>query len=447
MEADAALAGPAPSRVLHAIAGEDLEMALVHGHRERDDERALGLLQKTVHPRVEVQGFGGAVQLRESGLEELVAGVRRAGHLQDGHEGRRLTAVTDTDTTYMRRALRLAARAAGRTSPNPLVGSVVVLNGEIVGEGYHHAAGEPHAEVNALRKAGEGARGGTLFTNLEPCAHQGRTPPCVDAIREAGVARVVVAMRDPDPRTDGKGIRGLRAAGIEVEEGVLKEDAERLNAGFVSRLKRGRPSVLLKLATTVDGRVAVPGRRYLSGKPALREVHRLRDRTDAVLVGIGTVLADDPALTVREVKGRDPLRVIVDADARTPTTAKVVRAKDPQRTVIFVARDAEVRRTNKLREAGVLLVTAPRADGGLDLGAVLRWLGEHGVNTVMSEAGPHVAGALVRGGLADRVLLLVSPVAGGDGPPALEGVPKASDLHDVRVRKLGDDLALEGALG
>src|SRR5947207_1452726 len=182
-------------------------------------------------------------------------------------------------------------------------------------------------------------------------------------------------------------------------------------------------------------------------KARLREVHRLRDRTDAVLVGIGTVLADDPALTVREVKGRYPLRVIVDADARTPPTAKVVRAKDPQRTVIFVARDADVRRTNKLREAGVLLVTAPRADGGLDLGAVLRWLGEHGVNTVMSEAGPHVAGALVRGGLADRVLLLFSPVAGGDGPPALEGVPKASELHDVRVRKLGDDFALEGALG
>jgi diaminohydroxyphosphoribosylaminopyrimidine deaminase / 5-amino-6-(5-phosphoribosylamino)uracil reductase len=355
--------------------------------------------------------------------------------------------VTDADTTYMRRALRLAARAAGRTSPNPLVGSVVVRDGEIVGQGYHHAAGEPHAEVNALRKAGETARGATLFTNLEPCAHQGRTPPCVDAIREAGIARVVVAMRDPDPRTDGKGIRGLRAAGIDVEEGLLREEAERLNAGFISRLKRGRPFVLLKLAATVDGRVAVPGRRYLSGKPALREVHRLRDRTDAVLVGIGTVLADDPALTVREVKGRDPLRVIVDADARTPPTAKVVRSKDPQRTVIFVARDADVRRTNKLREAGVLLVTAPRADGGLDLGAVLHWLGEHGVNTVMSEAGPHVAGALVRGGLADRVLLLFSPVAGGDGPPALEGVPKASDLHDVRVRKLGDDLALEGALG
>src|SRR5882672_6451741 len=360
--------------------------------------------------------------------------------------GGRLQPVSDEDTTYMRRALRLAARAAGRTSPNPMVGAVVVRGDKIVGEGYHRAAGEPHAESVALAKAGDAARGATLYTTLEPCAHHGRTPPCVDAIVTAGVRRVVAAMRDPDPRTDGKGFRQLRASGIDVEQGVLEAEALRLNEGFVSRVRRGRPFVVVKLVTTLDGRVSAPGRRDLVGKRALREVHRLRDRSDAVLVGVGTVLADDPALTVREVKGRDPLRVIVDADARTPPAAKVVRSKDPQRTVIFVARDADVRRTNKLREAGVLLVTAPRADGGLDLGAVLHWLGEHGVNTVMSEAGPHVAGALVRGGLADRVLLLYSPVAGGDGPPALEGVPKASALRDVRVRKLGDDLALEGAL-
>jgi diaminohydroxyphosphoribosylaminopyrimidine deaminase/5-amino-6-(5-phosphoribosylamino)uracil reductase len=404
------------------------------------------LLEEAVHSRVEVDGLCGTIELRESRLEKVLSGVRRIGQLQDGHEGRRLAAVIDADRTYMRRALRLAARAAGRTSPNPLVGAVIVRDGELVGEGYHHAAGETHAEVNALRKAGAAARGATLYTNLEPCAHQGRTAPCIDAVREAGIARVVVAMRDPDPRTDGKGIRGLRAAGIQVEEGLLREEAERLNAGFVSRLKRGRPLVLLKVATTVDGRVAVAGRRDLSTKPALREVHRLRDRTDAVLIGVGTVLADDPALTVREVKGRDPLRVIVDADARTPPTAKVVRAKDPQRTVVFIARDADVRRTNKLREAGVSIVTAPRANGGLDLGAVLRWLADHGVNTVMSEAGPDVNGALMRGGLADRVLFLLSPVAGGDGPPVLEGVTKVNELRDVRIRKLGADIALEGNL-
>ncbi len=352
----------------------------------------------------------------------------------------------DTDVAHMRRALRLAARAAGRTSPNPLVGAIVVRDGEVVGEGYHHAAGEPHAEVLALQKAGAAARGGTLYTNLEPCAHTGRTPPCVTAIKQAGVARVVAAMRDPDPRTNGKGFRALRDAGIAVTDGVLAAEAARLNAGFISRLTRGRPFVLVKLATTVDGRVAVAGRRYLSGKPALKEVHRLRDRFDAVLVGVGTIIADDPALTVREVKGRDPLRVVVDADARTPANSKVVRAKDPQRTVIFVARDADVRRTNRLRDAGVSLVTVPRSEGGLDLGVVLRWLGEHGVNTVLSEAGPRVAGALVRAGLADRLLFLLAPVAGGEGAPALAGVADATALQDVRVRRLGADIAVEGAL-
>ena len=328
-----------------------------------------------------------------------------------------------------------------------MVGAVVVAGGRIVGEGYHHAAGEPHAEANALAKARDAAPGATLYVTLEPCVHHGRTPPCVDAVREAGISRVVAAMRDPDPRNDGCGIRALRAAGVEVTEGVLREEAERLNAGFVSRIKRGRPHVLVKMATTIDGRAAVKGRRYLSGKPALREVHKLRDRFDAVLVGVGTVIADDPALTVREVRGRDPLRVIVDTEARTPANAKVVRSKDPQRTMIFVARDADARRTNRLRDAGVLLATVPRADGGLDLGAVLRWLGEHGVNTVLSEAGPRVAGALIRAKLADRLLLLISPVAGGDGPPAFDGVAGPAELHDLRVRRVGEDVAIEGSLG
>jgi len=351
--------------------------------------------------------------------------------------------MADEDTQFMRRALRLAARAAGRTSPNPMVGAVVVSNGKIVGEGYHRAAGEPHAEVVALSKAGDAARGATLYTTLEPCAHHGRTPPCVDAIVKAGVRRVVAAMRDVDPRTDGKGFRQLKASGTLVEQGVLEAEALRLNEGFVSRIRRGRPFVVVKLATTIDGRVTVRGRRYLVGKRALREVHRLRDRSDAVLVGIGTVLADDPALTVREVKGRDPLRVIVDTEARTPPNAKVVRAKDPQHTVLFVARDADARRTNKLREAGVLLATLPRSDGGLDLGAAMRWLGEHGVNTVLSEAGPQIAGALVRGGLADRLMIITAPIVGGDGPPALAGVADTADLKNVRVRRFGEDVAIE----
>jgi diaminohydroxyphosphoribosylaminopyrimidine deaminase/5-amino-6-(5-phosphoribosylamino)uracil reductase len=350
------------------------------------------------------------------------------------------------DVAYMRRALRLAAKAAGRTSPNPLVGAVVVRDGEIVGQGYHKAAGEPHAEVVALRAARDRARDATLYSTLEPCAHTGRTPPCVDAIREAGIRRVVAAMRDPDPRTDGRGFRLLRAADIEVTQGVLEDEAKRLNEGFTSRLTRGRPFVLVKLATTIDGRVAVQGRRYLSGKPALKEVHRLRDRYDAVLVGIGTVLADDPALTVREVRGRDPLRVIVDTDARTPPQAKVVRAKDPQRTIIFVARDADARRVKRLRDTGALVTALPRSGDGLDLAAVLRWLGEQGVNNVLAEAGPKIAGALLGSGLADRLMLITAPIAGGDGPTAFNGIGKIVELKSLRVRRVGADVVMEGDL-
>ena len=327
-----------------------------------------------------------------------------------------------------------------------MVGAVVVRGGEIVGQGFHKAAGDPHAEVVARSAAASRSRGATIYTTLEPCAHVGRTPPCVDAVRDAGITRVVAAMRDPDPRTDGKGFRQLRAAGIEVTHGVLEDEARRLNEGFISRLTRGRPFVLVKLATTVDGRVSVKGRRYLSGKTALREVHRLRDRFDAVLVGIGTVLADDPQLTVREVRGRDPLRVVVDTDARTPMNAKVVRAKDPQRTVVFVARDADARRLKRLRDSGVSVATLPRSEHGLDLAAVLRWLADHGVNTVLSEAGPKIAGALVASHLADRLVLIASPIAGGDGPSALDGIGTSVDLAKLRVRRLGADVALEGEI-
>ncbi|MEX2046510.1 MAG: bifunctional diaminohydroxyphosphoribosylaminopyrimidine deaminase/5-amino-6-(5-phosphoribosylamino)uracil reductase RibD [Chloroflexota bacterium] len=349
------------------------------------------------------------------------------------------------DEKWMRRALRLAARGVGRTSPNPMVGAVVVKDGIAVAEGFHRRAGEPHGESEALRRAGAAARGATLYLNLEPCAHHGRTPPCIDAVVRLGVGRVVAAMRDPDPRTLGKGFRALRAAGIEVETGVLEAEARRLNEGFISRVERGRPFVTLKLATTLDGRVAVDGRRYLSGKAALKEVHRMRDRLDAVMIGVGTVLADDPELTVREIRGRDPLRVVLDTEARTPPTAKVVRAGDPQHTIVFVARDADQRRVKRLRDAGVPIATLPRSGEGLDIAAGLRWLAGHGVNTVLSEGGPRVAASLLREGLADRLLFLVAPIAGGKGPHALEEVAPV-ELRSFRVRRAGPDVMIEADL-
>lgn len=348
-------------------------------------------------------------------------------------------------TTHMRRALRLAAKGSGRTSPNPMVGAVVVRDGSVVGEGWHRAVGEAHAEIDALAAAGPQADGATLVVTLEPCSHRGRTPPCVDAIHGSRIARVVAAMRDPFPKVDGRGFRALRALGVAVEHGLLEAEARRLNEGFISRVERGRPFVLLKLALTIDGHTAVPGRRYLSSKRALREVHRLRDRYDAVLVGVGTVLADDPRLTVREVRGRDPLRVVLDTEARTPVTAQIVRSRDPQRTVLLIARDADQRRVARLRGTGVLVASIPRAEGGLDLGRALRWLGDQGVNTVLSEAGPAVAAALVRGGLADRALFVVSPLLGGDGP-RLDGLPEPRTLRECVMRRWGDDVAIEGYL-
>lgn len=353
----------------------------------------------------------------------------------------------DDDERYMRRALMLAARGAGRTSPSPMVGAVIARAGTIIAEGYYRANGGPHAEANALENAAERARGATVYVSLEPHSFHGRTPPCTDALVAAKVAAVVVAMRDPEPRVNGRGIRSLRAAGIEVREGICAAEAARLNEGYVSRLRRGRPHLTLKLASTLDGRVAIRGRRYLSGKAALRDSHRMRDRLDAVMVGVGTVIADDPRLTVRETRGRDPLRVVLDSDARTPPDARVVRNPDPQRTIVFIAKDADARRANRLRDAGVLVATLPRAAGGLDLTAALRWLADHGVNTVLSEGGPRVASALLAAGLVDRLKLNLAPLVGGDGPVAFPGLAEARALRGATTKRVGDDLVVTADLG
>jgi len=354
----------------------------------------------------------------------------------------------ENDSRFMRRALALAARGAGHTSPNPMVGAVVVDRGRVIGAGYHRAAGAPHAEVDALRQAGEAARGATLYVTLEPCTHHGRTPPCTQTIIDSGVARVVAAIRDPDPRVDGRGFASLRAAGIQVAEDILAPQAERLNEAFLTRVREGRPFVLLKLAMTLDGRVAVPGRRYLVDAPAVRFVHRLRARSDAVMVGIGTVLADDPNLTVRAVRGRDPLRVILDTDARTPTTSNVVRRPDPERTIILVGEDADPARTGPLAAAGVGVVPLPRADDGhLDLAAALRCLAERGVNSVLSEGGPRVGTALLRHALAHRLLMILAPLVGGPGPKAFGELDLVQDLGRLAVCRLGRDMAICADLG
>ena len=350
----------------------------------------------------------------------------------------------------MREALRLAARARGRTAPNPLVGSVVARAGRRIAQGHHTRAGRPHAEAVALARAGRAAHGATLYVTLEPCAHEGRTPPCVDAVLASGVRKVVVGMRDPDPRTSGKSIRKLRRAGLQVSVGTLAEDCRRLNAGFVSRIERGRPFTTLKLAASFDGRIATARgeSRWISGSPSRAFVQRLRGRVDAIAVGSGTVIADDPSLTQRSgprVLHR-PTRIVVDSRLRTPADARVIDPEHPGSAWILTASGAAPRKRRQLERAGARLVDVRMRGRSLDLRDAWRRLGRLGVNDLLVEGGGGLAAALLRVGLVDRMHLFLAPLLiGSDGLPVIgelgvERLKQALRPRTVASRKLGDDL-------
>lgn len=355
----------------------------------------------------------------------------------------------------MRRALALAARARGETSPNPVVGCVVLdAGGDVAGEGYHAYAGGPHAEIVALRAAGDRARGGTLVVTLEPCDHQGRTGPCTRATAEAGVRRVVYAVDDPDPVAGG-GARSLAAAGIDVERGLLRAKAEHGNAEWLTYARLHRPHVTWKFAATLDGRSAAADgtSQWITGPEARRDVHRLRAACDAIVAGSGTVLADDPRLTVRDIGrapgapyGHDrpraprvPLRVVVDTRARTPLTARVLDASAP--TLAAVAEDADA----GALESRVAVVRLPRGDGGLDPAALLAVLADRQIVSVLLEGGPTLAGSFLAAGLVDRVVAYLAPALFGAGPSALAaaGVGTLADAHRLEiddVTRIGPDL-------
>ncbi|MGI5270769.1 bifunctional diaminohydroxyphosphoribosylaminopyrimidine deaminase/5-amino-6-(5-phosphoribosylamino)uracil reductase RibD [Nonomuraea sp. CA-218870] len=345
------------------------------------------------------------------------------------------------DVVHMTRAVELAARGHGHTSPNPVVGCVLLdAAGAVAGEGFHPYAGGPHAEAAALREAGERARGGTAYVTLEPCDHTGRTGPCSRALLRAGVARVVYAVADPNPKASG-GAGRLRAAGVEVTGGVLAEEAERVNAEWLTCARLGRPHVTWKLAATLDGRSAAADgtSQWITSPEARADVHRLRARSDAIVAGIGTVLADDPRLTARPAltEGR-PLRVVVDPDARTPATARVLDGAAP--TLVAVA-DGTV---TSLRAD---LLRVPRARRGLDLRALLKELAAREVVSVFLEGGPTLAGAFLAEGLVDRVVAYVAPAFLGAGPAALgeAGVRTISEAHRLifdEVSPIGPDVRL-----
>lgn len=352
------------------------------------------------------------------------------------------------DLFWMRRALKLAARARGRTAPNPMVGAVVVRDGRLVGEGFHPRAGEPHAEVFALRQAGEAARGATLYVTLEPCCHYGRTPPCTAAVLAAGIARVVAAMQDPFPRVSGGGLRLLREAGLTVESGLLQPDAEELNRAYLKAVRTGLPWLTLKMAMTLDGKIATRtgDSRWITSEPARRWVHRLRNWNDAVLVGAGTVRADDPELTARLPGARNPLRVIADTHARISRTSRLVATAAEVPTLLLAREEAT---TADLEAAGVQVERLPVSGDRLDLEAALRRLVARGVHSVLCEGGGELAAALLERGLVDEVAWFIAPrlVGGRDAPgplggPGAERMAEALDLQDVRVRRIGPDLML-----
>jgi diaminohydroxyphosphoribosylaminopyrimidine deaminase / 5-amino-6-(5-phosphoribosylamino)uracil reductase len=354
--------------------------------------------------------------------------------------------INEFDLRMMALALRVGER--GRPSPNPHVGAVIARDGKVIATGYHHQAGEAHAEIDALNKLGGRAEGATLYVTLEPCNHHGRTGPCSDAVIASGVWRVVFGTEDRVPGHGG-GADKLRAAGIQVEVGARREECEALLADFYKHKLSGLPWVTLKAAVTLDGRMATRDgdSRWITNEGSRKHAHRLRDRSDAILVGVGTVLADDPELTVRHVRGRDPIRVVLDSELNTPVQARVLPAW------IFHAHDAPEEKRAALQGAGAQTIAVARAEQGLDLHQVLRALAERGVVRLLVEGGPTLHGALLDARLVDRAAVFVAPKLLND-PSALPlsigrartAMSEALALRDVTTRRFGDDVLIEGAV-
>lgn len=345
--------------------------------------------------------------------------------------------VAADDFAFMAQALRLAEQGRYTTTPNPRVGCVIVRDGAVVGAGWHERAGEPHAEVHALRAAGELARGATAYVTLEPCSHHGRTPPCADALVTAGVSRVVVAMQDPNPLVVGRGLQRLREAGIQVDSGVLEFQARALNAGFVSRMTRQRPFVRLKVASSLDGRTALSNGKsfWITGPDARRDVHDLRAQACAVLTGIGTVLQDDPQLTVREVPtSRQPLRIVLDSQLRLPETAKIF---DGGSLLLVCAGNAPVEREHALVARGAEVLRCGSGEQ-VDLPQLMLELGKRQLNDVMVEAGATLNGALLAQRLVDEVVFYLAPVLMGNTARGQFALPDFSEMQACPRLKITD---------
>ena len=360
--------------------------------------------------------------------------------------------MNDIDESYMREALRIAEYARGRTAPNPLVGAVIVREGTIVASGWHRAAGEPHAEIHALRMAGELARGATLYVTLEPCAHHGRTGPCAEAVIAAGIVRVVIALCDPNPLVAGRGLALLKEAGIEVVTGVCEAEARRQNEVFLKWVTQKRPFVTLKTAMTLDGKIAshTGASQWITGEAARTRVHEYRNAYDAILVGIGTVLADDPSLTTRlpDRTGHNPLRIVLDSEGRTPLDAKLV-TDCAAPTLIVVSERADQRRIRLLHACGVETLTLGAER--VDIAALLDCLGAREITSLFVEGGGTVNWSFLVSGYVDKVHAFIAPMLMGGaaaktpvGGTGFDSPQTALHLHDVTVEQLGADILVTG---
>ena len=351
------------------------------------------------------------------------------------------------DYQCMAGALQLARRGLTTTHPNPRVGCIIARNGEVVGRGWHKKAGEAHAEINALRAAGDRAAGGSAYVTLEPCSHSGRTPPCVEALVSAGIARVVFAIEDPNPDVNGRGFQRLQQAGIEVQSGLLAAEAEKLNCGFFKRMSQKRPWVRVKLAQSMDGHIALANgsSKWISGSEARADVQNWRARSDAILTGIGTVLADDPSLNVRNSKdARQPARIIVDSHWRTPANARLLGLAGK----VIIAGLGEKPVPGALKETPAECIGLPACDGQVDIQALLAELGERGFNEIQVEAGATLCGTLVLQGLVDELLIYQAPIILGGGAVSPFAAPRLDNMEDrvhlewIDSRLVGRDLRL-----
>ena len=358
------------------------------------------------------------------------------------------------DEKWMKRALRLAEAGKGRTSPNPLVGAILVKRGKRVGEGYHAKIGEAHAEIVALRQAGNKARGAVLYVNLEPCTHYGRTPPCVPQVIKAGVKRVVIGMKDPNPVVNGKGIEALKKVGLDIEVGVLEKECRRLNEAFCKYILKKQPFVVLKVAATLDGKIATRNgdSKWISGEASRRLVHKIRNQVDGVLVGVGTILRDDPLLTARRKEGREPYRIVLDSRLKIPAEAKVFEHSASE-VILATTELAPHEKVERLEKRGVQVLITDSKEGRVDLRSCLTKLAEIGVMNLLVEGGSQVNGSFLDEGLIDKFLLFLSPRLMGD-PKALgifdgrgvSNLTEAIALKEINTKRIGEDLFVEGYL-